>query len=113
MCANAIVALGRIAIGLTVVNSGVADSVLQIYQQRFCNPPSALDTLIVSQLADMLIADVVGIISEGRFEEGTRCRVRSTATLWTCSSRSRSTALRLRILQPTTCRSTITGILLY
>ena len=94
MCANAIVALGQIAIGLTVVNSDVADSVLQIYQQRFCNPPSALDVLIVSQLADMLIADVVGRGKEKRFEQGTRRRARSTAMSWTCSGRSRSTALR-------------------
>jgi hypothetical protein len=59
ICANSIISLGRIGIALSTVSKKVADDVLQIYQQRFCSPPSQLDTLIIAQLADMLIAGCV------------------------------------------------------
>jgi hypothetical protein len=64
ICANAIVALGRLAVGLHASVLDVAENVLSILQQRFCQPPSPLDALIVGQLADMLIGGCASIYAD-------------------------------------------------
>jgi hypothetical protein len=51
-------ALGGIGVNF-VGTADVAEGVLQIFHQRFANPPSALDILIVSSLADMVVAGSV------------------------------------------------------
>lgn len=54
-------ALGGVGVGLGGGKEapGTAEAVLQIYQQRFANPPSPLDNTVVCRLADMLIAGCV------------------------------------------------------
>ncbi len=58
VCENAIVALGGIGVSL-VGSPGVSEAILQIYHQRFSNPPTPLDSLIITCLADMIIAGCV------------------------------------------------------
>ncbi|CAB3403699.1 unnamed protein product [Caenorhabditis bovis] len=59
---NAIQTLGGIGVGLVDTQGvDVPDMVLQIYLQRFANPPSYLDVAMVRCLAEMWIAGAVSI----------------------------------------------------
>lgn len=51
---NIILTLGHIATALSDV-SKTMDSILQFFQQRFCQPPSPIDSLIVEQMGKMLL----------------------------------------------------------
>lgn len=53
---NTIVTLGRMAIKLSDIPRTV-EIVFQFFQQRFCQPVSGIDSLIVEQLSEMAIAD--------------------------------------------------------
>ncbi|VDO53234.1 unnamed protein product [Haemonchus placei] len=55
VCENAIMTLGGIGVAL-VGSKDVPDMVLQIFLQRFANPPSPLDNVMVRCLANMWIA---------------------------------------------------------
>ncbi|KAK8780519.1 hypothetical protein V5799_018137 [Amblyomma americanum] len=52
---NTVMALGKLAVALRGTPR-TEKSVLQFFQQRFCKPPSTLDTLIVDQMGRMLVA---------------------------------------------------------
>lgn len=62
---NTIITLGHVAIAFKH-ESQVVEDVLQIFQQRFCQPASALDSLIVDQLGCMLIAGCVSLFKIAR-----------------------------------------------
>ena len=55
---NAILTLGHVAFMLHTVPK-TTESVLTILQQRFCNPPSSLDPLIVEQLGNLILTGSV------------------------------------------------------
>ncbi|KAK6019332.1 proteasome activator pa28 beta subunit [Ostertagia ostertagi] len=59
VCENAIMTLGGIGVAL-VGSKDVPDMVLQIFLQRFANPPSPLDNVMIRCLANMWIAGAVG-----------------------------------------------------
>lgn len=51
---NTMLTLGHIAAALSDV-SRTMESILQFFQQRFCQPPSPIDSIIVEQLGKMLL----------------------------------------------------------
>ncbi|KAF6031162.1 hypothetical protein EB796_010520 [Bugula neritina] len=54
---NAILTLGYVGVNLRYTqNRRTVQLVMQIFQQRFCTPPSALDAIIVDQMANIVIA---------------------------------------------------------
>lgn len=64
---NAILTLGYVGVNLRYTqNRRTVESVLQIFQQRFCSPPSALDSIIVDQLANIVIA---GCVSYSKYKQ--------------------------------------------
>ena len=57
-----ILTLGYIGVHLRYIQGqSIVDSVVQIFQQRFCSPPSALDPIIVDQLVAIIAAGCVSI----------------------------------------------------
>ena len=57
---NCILSLGYVAEQMADVK-GVVESVLTILQQRFCHPPSQLDTKIIEQFAALLMTGQVSV----------------------------------------------------
>jgi phosphatidylinositol 4-kinase len=51
---NTVIALGQVAVNLCDIPRSM-EFILQFFQQRFCRPPSHLDSLIVEQLSEMAI----------------------------------------------------------
>ncbi|KRZ02622.1 Phosphatidylinositol 4-kinase alpha [Trichinella zimbabwensis] len=60
---NAIFALGGMGVWLCDMPS-VSSDILQIFQQKFTNPVSSMDVLIIHQLSEMILAGCTGIYSE-------------------------------------------------
>ncbi|XP_052072692.1 phosphatidylinositol 4-kinase alpha-like isoform X2 [Mytilus californianus] len=60
---NTILTLGHIAVALKDTPK-TSDSVMQIFQQRFCSPPSSLDKLIVDQMGCMIMAGCTTLYHE-------------------------------------------------
>lgn len=62
VCENAIMTLGGIGVALSK-NNEVPDMVYQIYIQRFANPSSSLDNVVVKCLAQMWVAGAVFLVN--------------------------------------------------
>ncbi|KAK3796327.1 hypothetical protein RRG08_021349 [Elysia crispata] len=60
---NTILTLGHLAVVLKN-DKRLVESILQIFQQRFCSPPSQLDVLIVDQMGCMVMAGCTSICHE-------------------------------------------------
>ena len=84
---NTILTLGHLAVALQDTPKTV-ESILQIFQQRFCSPPSGLDVLIVDQLGCMIMAGCVSIYIKFKFKFKKTSIVPQGAVLlwswWTC-----------------------------
>ena len=59
---NAVITLGHIVEEMNDI-AGVPENVLTILQQRFCHPPSSLDSKIVDQFASILLTEAVRRVS--------------------------------------------------
>uniref|UniRef100_A0A915L0V3 PI4-kinase N-terminal domain-containing protein n=1 Tax=Romanomermis culicivorax TaxID=13658 RepID=A0A915L0V3_ROMCU len=55
ICQNALMAIGGIGTWLSDT-PGIPEAVMQIFQQKFATPPSPLDSIIVNEMAEMVIA---------------------------------------------------------
>lgn len=60
MLENAILTLGKIAVALKD-SDNAPELVMQIFLQRFCNPPSNQDPLIIHCMAEMVVAGAKSI----------------------------------------------------
>ncbi|XP_041457096.1 phosphatidylinositol 4-kinase alpha-like [Lytechinus variegatus] len=60
---NAILAMGHVAVLLSETTRTI-ESVQQIFQQRFCTPPSSLDVLIVDMLGCLVLAGNAAVTQE-------------------------------------------------
>ncbi|CAD5216891.1 unnamed protein product [Bursaphelenchus okinawaensis] len=76
---NVIMALG--SIGITLIDRKIPQIVLQIFLQRFAQPPSALDQVIINQLADMWIAGA-SVIHDGVIKLFTRIILESSNRIY-------------------------------
>ncbi|GMT18880.1 hypothetical protein PFISCL1PPCAC_10177 [Pristionchus fissidentatus] len=85
ICENAILTLGGIGVSL-VKEPEVPELVLQIFIQRFSNPPSSLDTHIVNSLANMWIAGATSI-DDGVMKLFSRITVESSNCIYSADSR--------------------------
>ncbi|KAF8358748.1 hypothetical protein PRIPAC_93743, partial [Pristionchus pacificus] len=86
VCENAILTLGGIGVSL-VKEPEVPELVLQIFTQRFSNPPSPLDVHIVNSLANMWIAGATSI-DDGVMKLFSRITIESSNCIYSTDSRS-------------------------
>ncbi|CAD5222232.1 unnamed protein product [Bursaphelenchus xylophilus] len=77
---NVIMALG--SIGITLKDRKIPQIVLQIFLQRFAQPPSSLDQVIINSLADMWIAGAT-VIHDGVIKLFTRIILESSNRVYT------------------------------